>query len=70
MALGPIGLDLDRLLGIFESFLVFVLGGVDGGAVGVENVVFRFDGKGLGEFDMLNCSKKGVMQIKNKTTRN
>lgn len=50
MALGPIGLDLDRLLGIFESFLVFVLGGVDGGAVGVENVVFRFDGKGLGEF--------------------
>lgn len=50
MALGPIGLDLDRLLGIFEGFLIFVLGGVDSGAVGVEDVVFGFDGKGLGEF--------------------
>lgn len=50
MALGPIGLDLDRLLGIFEGFLIFVLGGVDGRAVGVEDVVFGFDSKGLREF--------------------
>lgn len=50
MALGPIGLDLDRLLGIFEGFLIFVLGGVDSGTVGVEDVVFGFNGKGLGEF--------------------
>jgi hypothetical protein len=50
MALGPVGLDLDGLLGIFESFLVFLLGGVDSGAVGEENVVLGLDGKGLGEF--------------------
>lgn len=50
MALGPIGLDLDRLLGVFEGFLIFVLGGVDSGAVGVEDVVFGFNGKGLREF--------------------
>lgn len=50
MALGPVGLNLDGLLGILKSFLVFVLGRVDGGAVGEEDVVFGFDGKSLGEF--------------------
>lgn len=50
MALRPIGLDHDRLLGIFEGFLIFVLGGVDSGAVGVEDVVFGLDGNGLREF--------------------
>jgi hypothetical protein len=30
--------------------LVFVLGGVNSGTVGEEDVVFGFDGKSLGEF--------------------
>jgi hypothetical protein len=50
MALGPVGLNLNGLLGIFKSFLVFVLGGVNGGAVGEEDMIFGFDGKSLGEF--------------------
>lgn len=50
MALGPVGLDLDGLLGILKGFLVFVLRGVDSGAVGEKNVVLGLDGKSLGEF--------------------
>lgn len=50
MTLGPVGLDLDGLFGIFKGLLVFVLGGVDSGAVGEEDVILGLNGKGLGEF--------------------
>lgn len=50
MTLRPVGLNLDSLLGIVESFLVFILGGVNSGTVGEEDVVFGFDSKSLGEF--------------------
>jgi hypothetical protein len=50
VTLGPVWLDLDGLLGILQSLLVFVLSGVDSGAVGEEDMVLRFDSKSLGEF--------------------
>lgn len=50
MAFRPVGLDFDSLLGIVESFLVFLLSRVNSGAVGEEDVVRGFDGQGLGEF--------------------
>lgn len=50
MTLRPVGLDLNSLLGILEGFLVFMLGGVDGGTVGEKDVVLGLDGQSLGEF--------------------
>ena len=39
VALGPVWFEFDGLLGVGESFLVLVKGGVGGGAVGEEDVV-------------------------------
>ncbi len=50
LALRPVRLDGDGLLGILEGLLVLGLGAVDGGTVGVEDVVLGFDSDGLGEF--------------------
>jgi hypothetical protein len=50
VTLGPVWLDLDGLLGILQSLLVFVLSGVDSGPVGEEDMVLRFDSKSLSEF--------------------
>lgn len=50
LALGPIGLDADRLLSILQSFLILSLRGVNGGAVGVEDVVLGFNVDSLSEF--------------------
>lgn len=50
IALGPVGLDADSLVGILQSFFVLGLSGVDSGTVGVEDVVFRFDRDSLSEF--------------------
>ena len=49
MALGPVRLDADRLLGILEGLLVLVLGGVDGGTVGVEDLVLGINSNSLCE---------------------
>lgn len=49
VALGPVGFELDGLLGVGESFLVAVEGGVGGGAVGVEDVVGRGEVDRFGE---------------------
>lgn len=49
VALGPVGLDTDGLLGIIESFLVFGLSSVDSRSVGEEDVVFGFDFNSLRE---------------------
>ena len=48
-ALGPVGLDLGGLLGILESVVPVLLGGVCGGTVAVEDVVGRVEGNGLCE---------------------
>lgn len=50
LALGPIGLDADGLLCILERFLILILGGVRGGAVGVENGVLGVNADSLSEF--------------------
>lgn len=47
VALGPVGLELDSLLTVLESLLVVLLGGVAGGAVGVEDVVGCVELNGL-----------------------
>lgn len=49
-ALRPIGLELGGLVGVVESLLVFGLGSIDGGSVGVKDVVAGFKFDGLGEF--------------------
>lgn len=49
VALGPVGLELDGLLGVGEGVGVVVEGGVGGGSVGVEDVVGRGEGDGVGE---------------------
>lgn len=50
MALGPVRLDVNGLVGIVKGLLVFGLGSVDGGPVGVKDVVLGLDLEGLGEF--------------------
>jgi hypothetical protein len=56
VALGPIRLDADRLLGILEGFLVLVLRGVDGGAVGVEDLVLGINSNSLCELLTIEIS--------------
>ena len=50
MALRPIRLDVDSLVGILEGLLVFGLGGIDRGTVRIEDVVFGLETNGLGKF--------------------
>lgn len=47
--LGPVGLDLGGLLGILQSIVPVLLGGVCGRTVAVEDVVGRVEGNGLCE---------------------
>lgn len=56
MALGPIRLDVDGLVGILEGLLVITLGTVDSRSVGVEDVVFGLDRDGLGELVTVSLS--------------
>lgn len=49
-ALGPVRLELGGLFGILQGGVPFLLGGIGGRAVAVENVVGRLEGNGLGEF--------------------
>ena len=54
--LGPVGLELCRLLGILQGVCVIPLGGVGSGSVAVKNVVFGLDGDSLGElFTVRTC---------------
>lgn len=48
-ALGPVRLDRRRLLGVGESIVPVLLGGVGGGTVAVEDVVLGLERNGLGE---------------------
>ena len=54
-ALGPVGLQLCRLLGILEGVVPVLLGRVGGGPVAVEDVIGGVDGDGLGELVATSC---------------
>ena len=67
VALGPVGLDADRLLGILEGFLVLVLGGIDGGTVGVEDLVLGIKSNSLCE--LLTSEIRLLMIVLQPTTK-
>jgi len=61
-ALGPVGLDLGRLLGILQGVVPLLLGGVRSGPVAVEDVVFGLEGNGLGELVAASLSARGFRE--------
>jgi hypothetical protein len=70
VALGPVWLDLDSLFGVGERLFVFLLGGVDGGAVGVEDVVVGVELDCLSELltALISCLSKLASPKRGKPT--
>lgn len=69
-ALGPVWLDLGRLLGIFQGAVPLLLGGVGGRTVAVEDVVGGVDGNGLSELVAIRqrTSQSRASWVSTKTT--
>lgn len=53
-ALGPIGLDLGRLLGVLQRICPVLFRGIRRGSVGEKNVVCGLEFDGLGELVAIN----------------
>lgn len=54
-ALGPVGLDFGRLVGIIQCIVPVLFGSISGRSVGVEDVVFGLKSDGLSELVTARC---------------